>query len=107
MIRDELEHTKRKRLFSISVHRECLWTVEGPRPTRERMVATSHKDSRQLRGRDAPRRFVAFYSKSCEIKRISLSLQLINFKLITKGCDQGIKPLENVYHPILYKVWKQ
>lgn len=43
MIRDGLEHSKRKRHFSISVHRECLWTVEGRRPTRERMVATSRK----------------------------------------------------------------
>ena len=100
MIRDGLKHSKRKRLFSISVHKACHRTAEGQRLTRERIVVSSHKDGRQSRGRDTTRRFVAFYSKSCEIKRISLSLQLINFKLITKGCDQGIKLLENVYHLI-------
>jgi len=43
MIRDGLEQSKRKTLFSISVHRECHRTAEGRSPTRERMVATSRK----------------------------------------------------------------
>ena len=43
MIRDELEHTKRKRLFSISVHEECHKTAEGRSPTRDSEVATSRK----------------------------------------------------------------
>ena len=49
MIRDGLKHSKRKRLFSISVHRECHRTAEGQRLTRERIVVSSHKDGRQLR----------------------------------------------------------
>ena len=48
MIRDGLEHTKHKRLFSISVHNACHRTAEGQRLTRERIVVSSHKDGRQL-----------------------------------------------------------
>ena len=43
MIRDGLKHSKRKRHFSISVHRECHRTAEGWSPTRDREVATSRK----------------------------------------------------------------
>ena len=43
MIRDGLKHSKRKRLFSISVHRECHKTAEGWSPTRDSEVATSRK----------------------------------------------------------------
>lgn len=48
MIRDGLKHSKRKRLFSISVHKACHRTAEGQRLTRERIVVSSHKDGRQL-----------------------------------------------------------
>ena len=43
MIRDGLKHSKRKRLFSISVHEECHKTAEGRSPTRDSEVATSRK----------------------------------------------------------------
>ena len=50
MLRDGLKHSKRKRHFSISVHRECHRTAEGWSPTRDREVATSRKTVDELRG---------------------------------------------------------